>query len=78
MAGEFDMRRMQEEAVRRAREMQTRARFPQQDEKRQDDGFFLIPKQVFQKASGGRLRFLIEGAGVRFRRLFRLWRRFWC
>lgn len=35
MAGEFDMRRMQEEAVRRAREMQTRARFPQQGRNRQ-------------------------------------------
>lgn len=35
MAGEFDMRRMQEEAVRRAREMQARARFPQQGRGRQ-------------------------------------------
>ena len=29
MPGEFDMRRMQEEAARRAREMQSRARIPQ-------------------------------------------------
>lgn len=29
MPGEFDMRRMQEEAARRAREMQSRARMPQ-------------------------------------------------
>lgn len=29
MPGEFDMRRMQEEAARRAREMQARARVPQ-------------------------------------------------
>ncbi len=30
MPGELDMRRMQEEAARRAREMQSRARVPQQ------------------------------------------------
>ena len=30
MPGELDMRRMQEEAARRAREMQSRARIPQQ------------------------------------------------
>lgn len=29
MPGEFDMRRMQEDAARRAREMQSRARMPQ-------------------------------------------------
>lgn len=31
MAGEYDLNRMQEDAVRRAREMQSRARFPREE-----------------------------------------------
>ena len=49
MGGEFDMRRMQEEAVRRAREMQTRARFPQQGRGRQNPA--QPPDQEEQAAS---------------------------
>lgn len=36
MPGEFDMNRMQEEAIRRAREMQSRARIPPRQNRRQE------------------------------------------
>ncbi len=38
MPGESDMNRMQEEAVRRAREMQSRARFPPRQNRRTEQG----------------------------------------